>query len=214
MPRKQKPDGFVLYGSALRQMLLLPDGAAGRVIQSAAALFLDGTEPEGLDLAETLVFSILRDNVAQALERFQTLCEVNREVAAKRAYGHAASQTVTRRDGSSPGAPTESNREDPNREERNQSDRKADGPPARSRFTPPSLGEVQAYCRERDNGIDPERFLDYYQANGWTQGRGKPIRDWRAAVRTWEGRKDDGFAGNVKTGAKQAAKRFDVQYDV
>ena len=34
--------------------------------------------------------------------------------------------------------------------------------------------------------MDAERFCDYYAANGWIQGKGKPIRDWRAAVRTWE----------------------------
>ena len=58
----------------------------------------------------------------------------------------------------------------------------------RKRFTPPTVEEVRAYCQERNNGIDPHRFVDFYTANGWTQGRGKPIKDWRAAVRTWEAR--------------------------
>ena len=56
----------------------------------------------------------------------------------------------------------------------------------RERFTPPTVEDVAAYCLERENGIDPEEFLDFYTANGWTQGRGKPIVDWKAAVRTWE----------------------------
>ena len=58
----------------------------------------------------------------------------------------------------------------------------------RKRFTPPTVEEVRAYCQERNNGIDPQRFVDFYTANGWTQGRGKLIKDWRAAVRTWEAR--------------------------
>lgn len=58
--------------------------------------------------------------------------------------------------------------------------------PPRTRFIPPSLEEVQAYCAERKNTVDAERFFDFYSANGWVQGKGKPIRDWRAAVRTWE----------------------------
>lgn len=57
-----------------------------------------------------------------------------------------------------------------------------------SRFVPPTVAEVRAYCQERQNAVDAQRFVDYYTANGWTQGRGKPIKDWRAAVRTWEGR--------------------------
>ena len=58
----------------------------------------------------------------------------------------------------------------------------------RKRFTPPTVEEVRAYCQERNNSIDPQRFVDFYTANGWAQGRGKPIKDWRAAVRTWEAR--------------------------
>ena len=58
----------------------------------------------------------------------------------------------------------------------------------RSRFVLPSLEEVKAYCIERNNGIDPSAFVDFYTANGWKQARGKSIVDWRAAVRTWERR--------------------------
>lgn len=57
-------------------------------------------------------------------------------------------------------------------------------PPAR--FVPPTVEEVAAYCKERGNTVDPQHFVDYYSANGWVQGRGKPIKDWKAAVRTWE----------------------------
>lgn len=67
-------------------------------------------------------------------------------------------------------------------------------------FVPPSVDEVRTYCTERGNHVDPQRFVDFYTANGWTQGRGKPIKDWRAAVRTWESR-DTGrpAGGNAKS---------------
>ena len=60
---------------------------------------------------------------------------------------------------------------------------KGDG--AQKRFVPPTVAEVSAYCLERDNGIDPEAFVAYYEAAGWMRGKSK-ISDWRAAVRTWE----------------------------
>ena len=64
-------------------------------------------------------------------------------------------------------------------------------PPAR--FIPPTVEEVAAYCKKRGSGIDPEAFVDYYQANGWIQGKGKPIKDWQACVRTWEKREKERF---------------------
>lgn len=69
------------------------------------------------------------------------------------------------------------------------------------RFTPPSLKEVSEYCSERHNSVDPQQWLDFYTAKGWTIGKSK-MKDWRAAVRTWErngrsnGRKDE-FEGFI-----------------
>ena len=64
----------------------------------------------------------------------------------------------------------------------------ADKPPKRPRFVPPGVGEVRTYCLERDNHIDPSSFVDYYQARGWKLAGGQSMKDWRAAVRTWERR--------------------------
>ena len=52
-------------------------------------------------------------------------------------------------------------------------------------FTPPSVDEVAAYCRERRNAVDAQRFVDFYAASGWMRGK-TPVRDWKACVRTWE----------------------------
>lgn len=56
----------------------------------------------------------------------------------------------------------------------------------RSRFTPPTLDDVKAYCAERKNGIDAEHFIDYYASQHWKKANGRPLEDWKAAVRTWE----------------------------
>ena len=58
-------------------------------------------------------------------------------------------------------------------------------PVNKGRFTPPSITEIQDYCLQRGNQIDPERFFDHYSANGWMRGKNK-IKDWKACVRTWE----------------------------
>ena len=62
-------------------------------------------------------------------------------------------------------------------------------PKGTKKFIPPSVIEVADYCVERHNGINAQSFVDYYTANGWMQGKGKPIKDWKACVRTWENNK-------------------------
>jgi len=57
----------------------------------------------------------------------------------------------------------------------------------RKKFVKPSLEEVQQYCNERNNNINAEHFIDYYEANGWKVGK-NPMKDWKAAIRTWEKR--------------------------
>ena len=55
------------------------------------------------------------------------------------------------------------------------------------RFTPPTLQEVESYCRERRNTVNAQRFIDFYESKGWKVGN-QPMKDWRACVRTWEQR--------------------------
>lgn len=74
-----------------------------------------------------------------------------------------------------------------------------DGGENRKRFTPPTLEEVKAYCQERGNTLDAERFIDYYTSNGWQVGKNK-MRDWKAAVRTWE---RNGFNGQQQKAERQ-----------
>ena len=54
------------------------------------------------------------------------------------------------------------------------------------RFVKPSLEEIRDYCRERHNTIDAEKFFYHYEANGWMVGPKKPMKNWKAAVITWE----------------------------
>lgn len=53
------------------------------------------------------------------------------------------------------------------------------------KFKKPTLDEVQEYCRERNNTVDAEYFIDYYESKGWLVGKTK-MKDWKAAIRLWE----------------------------
>ena len=65
----------------------------------------------------------------------------------------------------------------------------------KKRFEKPTFEEVEAYIREQDYDIDPHTFFDYYEACGWTVGKNKPMKDWKASVRYWvSSRKSNGDA--------------------
>lgn len=81
----------------------------------------------------------------------------------------------------------------------------------RNIFVPPTIQEVADYCSERNNNVNPEKFVSYYESNGWMVGRNK-MKDWKAAVRTWEqnqtNRKPDRGYTNKK------AEELDGFYDM
>lgn len=76
----------------------------------------------------------------------------------------------------------------------------------RKAFSPPTVDEVRQYCRERGNGVDAERFVDYYSSNGWMVGKNK-MKNWQAAVRTWEKRD----SGKTQTSAPVRGQGDDLE---
>lgn len=75
--------------------------------------------------------------------------------------------------------------------------------PKAKRFEKPTVDEIRAYCAQNNICIDAERFFDYYEANGWRVGK-NPMKDWKAAVRTWT---RNSYGGNSK--AKSIAREED-----
>ena len=68
-------------------------------------------------------------------------------------------------------------------------------------FIKPTIEEVTTYCKERKNKVNPQSFIDHYTSNGWRVGK-NPMKDWKAAVRTWE--KNNFDLGNGKEPTPQA----------
>lgn len=77
----------------------------------------------------------------------------------------------------------------------------------KKRFIKPTLEEIKQYCIERNNNVNAEQFFDYYESNGWKVGKNS-MKDWKAAVRTWERSE----YRNVKVSKKQQA--IDVVNDL
>ena len=78
------------------------------------------------------------------------------------------------------------------------------------RFIPPTVEEVRNYCKERNNSIDPQHFVDYYDARGWrVHGGVAEMKNWKACVRSWE---SNGFPD--KTKKKRPEDDIEPSYDI
>ena len=76
------------------------------------------------------------------------------------------------------------------REEESREDQEGTPPTAKKKFVKPTVEEIKAYCEERKNGVDPERFFAFYESKGWKVGN-QPMKNWRMSVITWEKRMED-----------------------
>lgn len=72
-------------------------------------------------------------------------------------------------------------------------------------FQKPDIAEVAAYAAENELKLDPQAFMDHYDACGWVVGKNKPMRDWKAAVRNWVRRNGEfGGAGGENAGKESS----------
>ena len=81
-----------------------------------------------------------------------------------------------------------------------------------NRFTPPTVDEVRAYCSERGNAVDPERFVDFYESKGWMVGKNK-MKSWKACVRNWERQDKTPKRQNAFTSYQQRDYDYDAIED-
>ena len=80
-------------------------------------------------------------------------------------------------------------------------------PRQQKKFIPPSIEEVREFCKERNNGIDAERFWHYYNSKGWKIGK-EPMKKWQSAVITWEKQDAKSTVNSTDNHIQQAIERM------
>jgi hypothetical protein len=91
------------------------------------------------------------------------------------------------------------NNEENKKNEKNENSKYVGSPT--KKFTPPTIEEVKNYIEEKGYNIDAERFIYYYESNGWKVGKNK-MKDWKAAIVTWS-KNDKQHTNNYKTFERQ-----------
>lgn len=173
---------FTFYESFYKavKMIKNPDARA-QAYDIICAYALYGEEPN---------MDLLQDFAAIAFELIKPNLDSSRRKAENGKIGGSKKQNSSKTKANYNQDKVESNKEN---EKENKKDKEIeiekDIIDKRKRFTPPTVEEVQSYCIERRNTVDAERFVDFYSAKGWKVGN-QPMKDWRAAVRTWEKREE------------------------
>lgn len=81
-------------------------------------------------------------------------------------------------------------------------------------FTPPTIDDVIAYCKERGSSVDPEKFFDYFDAGGWTDSRGNRVKNWKQKIITWEGREKRGENEQVTGSSEKAPSKWNIHSEL
>lgn len=192
---KYETDGFMFFSSYYEAIRPISEQDRLLLLDAILDYVFVRKEPDDLPAMLYGYFALLRPNLDSSIKR------------------RAASVSNGRRGG----RPSKSRREKPSKNpaetqekpdlkperigkegrggEQDEGENRAGEPPRTSRFTPPSVQDVRAYCLECGIDVDAEQFVDFYVSKGWRVGKG-PMEDWRAAVRTWA-RRDKSSGGHT-----------------
>ena len=208
---------FTFYDSFYRALSRIKKKAdRADAYDAIVAYALLGEEPDldKLSDAAAIAFEVIRPNLDAS----------RRKAASGKQGGKAKKQTGSKPEANASNEEANSKQEKEQEKEKEQEqDKDKDkeqmlykAPPsakkAKAVFVPPTVDEVREYCLERQNGIDPQAFVDFYASKNWMVGKSK-MSDWEASVRTWEqrrkqegGKTNGSNAGN--TGGSGQTQRY------
>ena len=160
----------------------LKDDEIGRLFLIMLRYARDGEEPTEFEGNEAFIWPTAKRDIDMAAER-------NEKLRQNGLKGGRPKATETKENQTEPNETKENQTkaEKKRNEMKGNEKKRNDSTGEAKRFTPPTLEEVSEYCRERGNGVNPQRFIDFYASKGWKVGN-QPMKDWQACVRTWEQR--------------------------
>ena len=172
---RKKQETLVLFPEVLQITRKFTDAQFGTLIRAVFSYRFGGEEYSGDDMAIDVAFQA----IANQVDRLKEYSEINAKNAAGSESKQGGAECSEMQENHPPilSNPIQS---DPVEDTGAQSVK----PPAHTRFSPPSVQEIEEYCTEKGFLLDAERFVDYYASIGWRVGK-NPMKDWRAAVRTW-----------------------------
>jgi hypothetical protein len=174
-----KMTGFIFQDEYLERLAKLSDQELGRLVRALAIYHATGEQQE-LAGRESIAYDFIKVDIDRIDEKYAAKCDTNRNNRQR------SSTNDNERERTMTNVPKDKDKDKVKEKDIKENDLSVIKE-KRQRFSPPTADEVKAYCQERENHVDPQRFVDFYTAKGWRVGN-NPMKDWKAAVRTWEQR--------------------------
>lgn len=185
----QGKKSFLLYCDIIEMVDELPMEKRGELF-TLILQYVNDMNPEVSDLLLKTAFVPIKMQLKRDLKRYESIVESRRIAglasADKRKQIQQMSTSVDTCQQDATNSTDNDNDNDNDTDIGIDTERKKDVlPKPQKRFVKPTILEIDAYCKERRNGINANRFYDYNEARGWMVGK-NGMKDWKAAVRTWE----------------------------
>lgn len=205
---------FVLYANYIKHISKLTDEEAGQLFKALFRYVESGELSELSDRAD-MAFSFIAEQMGRDLEKWEKTRQKRIEAGRKGGKQNQANQanaTFAKQSQANQAVNVDVNVNDNvnvNVNDINIIDNIKGGTGGKDKLSPtspkskttkfvkPPIEEITAYCHERNNNVDANKFYDYYESNGWHVGK-NPMKDWKAAIRTWE-RKENYGTGNANS---------------
>lgn len=150
----------------------LADAERGRLMLAAVDYCCERREPD-LKGGEKYIWP----EIKAAIDTAERAVISNKRAEAGRAGGLARAGKAKQ---------NEANPPSPLKPPNPQKERLSKESPKKKTPKPPTLAEVEAYCKERGSSVDPKDFWEFFEAGDWVDSKGKPVLAWKQKLLTWE----------------------------
>lgn len=188
---------FVLYTDSSEVIDILTDEQAGVLLKSIMKYVKGEPVPE-MDAVTKVAFIPIKNHIDRDTEKYNDTCEKRREAGKKGGRPRKSTEEPKKANGLEEKAKkangfsekqTKAKKADNDNENDNVNDNDNENDIKKSRkrsvFVPPTLEEVANYCKEKKLSVNPKEFYDYFTEGSWKDSEGKPVKNWKQKLLTW-----------------------------
>ena len=177
---------FIIHKDSIEILDKLTDEQAGKLFK-AIKFYQKNQEIPKLDLTLDLVFTPFLNQFIRDDEFYKKTCEARKEAGSKGGKQKVANASKSKQKVANLADSDSKNKSDSESESESKIKNEIKSETINKKFIKPTLEELKEYISTREIKIDAQKFLNHYDSVGWKVNN-NPMKDWKACVRTWEGR--------------------------